>query len=907
MIANAIGENQALYLRNMTIKWLTQNGYPALPVAPKQDSFKYPKRDKNGNIEYEEDGKTPKPKFTGKNPSYLDENNEPHLVFHSKYQNILPTQNELDRWFANPLNGVGTLGGWNETIWIDFDVKNFDSPEECDRTVLEWLERYPALKGTFIERTHSGGWRIGTQVRKKPKFTNFALSPGGKHLGECLGSGRFTVLSPTIGPSGNAYKSINRGELVEVEDLESIGLYSTKKQASTNLPSSLTQLDLAPHAIPLEELLSEKVREILNGGNPTGDRSEALTTLAKEAFGWQNWCFENGISISGDAENLVELAGKKLGIDSDRIQRILKTIDSSSCQPSAQYLGGEESCWQKIRRLDKGTFDAKCPAAIKLEIENNLKASLNIPQLPKQVVAETENARHTLSTTLLEAELEKLIQEDLPQSELTDAIENLAIKSGRQTHKLWALYHARIKELEENEERSDVKKALPSLLDCQKARLNPYDLFRGDNGNLAESLTTVAKAMPTSTEAVINTLIAVTASRIGTSSRIIIDPKSGYTQTCIFWSCNIAPSGSKKTPSQRIVIDPLEELEAEEFRKFKQESDNYQYALRQHKSKKGDSVDLPEPPAPRGRYLVQNSTTEARMRIHSENPRGLLYYRDEWSGFFNGRNKYRGGKGDDAELDLSEFNGKSLSKDTVKEEGAVYLPKSAISRTGSTQPLTLQKLMANHEDHTGEFARWLFIIVSCPPAYINLFADEDNSGAKLAEYLTKIYKILGNLPDRDYLLTIGAKAVFQAYQHQLVDWTKQETHPGLQTAYPKFETYLARFALWLHLINSVLAGEITPSAFIEGETMEIACAIVDFYIAQLKLIYTYNSPQLELAGNLLKIKEFVERKPGSQIREIKSGISAFRKIPSDKLRKDCQTLVEGGIIKLINKNYYPAS
>lgn len=363
--------NNFLSDRNTTIQWLTQIGYPALPVAPLQDPFKYPKKDKKGNIEYEKDETTPKLLFTGKNPSYLDANNEPHLVFHSNYQNVLPTQSERDKWFANPLNGVGTLGGWNNTVWIDFDVKNFDSQEECDRTVSEWLNNYPALKLTFIESTHSGGWRIGIRVRKKPEFTNFALSPGGKHVGECLGSGRFTVLSPTIGPSGNAYESIKRGELVEVEDLESIGLYSIKKEASTPLNSSLLERDLVSNTIPLEELLSEKAREILNGGNPTGDRSEALTTLANEAFGWQNWGAENGLSISGNANNLVALAGNNLGIDSDRIQRILKTIDTSSCQPSAQYLGSEESCWRKIRRLEKGTFEAKCPAAMKLEIENN--------------------------------------------------------------------------------------------------------------------------------------------------------------------------------------------------------------------------------------------------------------------------------------------------------------------------------------------------------------------------------------------------------------------------------------------------------------------------------------------------------------------------------------------------------
>ncbi|BAY12993.1 AAA family ATPase [Calothrix sp. NIES-2098] len=419
--------NNFLSDRNTAIEWLSQHGYPALPVAPKQDPFKYPKRDKNGNIEYEEDGKTPKPKFTGKNPSYLDENNEPHLVFHSNYQNSLPTQSERDKWFANTLNGVGTLGGWNKTVWIDFDVKNFDSQQECDRLVSDWLNRYSVLKETFIELTHSGGWRIGIRVRKMPEFTNFTLSPGGKHVGECLGKGRFTVLSPTIGPSGNQYQSINRAKLVEVEDLESIGLYSTKKQASTKLQSSLIQLDLAPHAIPLEEFFSEKPKDILNGTNPNGDRSEALTTLAKEAFGWQNWCFDNGISTSGDAENIVELAGKKLRIDSDRIQRILKTIDSSSCQPSAQYLGGEESCWLKIRRLDKGTFEAKCPAAIKLEIENNLTTDvINTSKSSNN----NKNVQHKISRDEAIKRARKVINAGLDELEENLQLEEIREQAG---------------------------------------------------------------------------------------------------------------------------------------------------------------------------------------------------------------------------------------------------------------------------------------------------------------------------------------------------------------------------------------------------------------------------------------------------------------------------------------------
>ncbi|MBD2346836.1 hypothetical protein [Anabaena subtropica] len=141
MIANSIKKEQYVDERYKTIQFLTELNFPALPVAPKQDPYKYPKRDQNGKFEYEADGKTPKPLYTGKNPSYLDKHGIPHLIQHQKYQKTLPTQQEIYIWFAHPDNGVGTLGGWNKTVWLDFDVKHFKSPQDCKDTVLKWLEQ----------------------------------------------------------------------------------------------------------------------------------------------------------------------------------------------------------------------------------------------------------------------------------------------------------------------------------------------------------------------------------------------------------------------------------------------------------------------------------------------------------------------------------------------------------------------------------------------------------------------------------------------------------------------------------------------------------------------------------------------------------------------------------------------
>src|SRR4028119_41777 len=301
--------------RQEVINWLVANNYPALPVAPAVAAEQYPAREKNGEIKRDKQG-NPIPAFTGKNPSYLDRSGKPHLVNHRQYQSQLPSDRELKNWFANPLNGVGTLGGWNNTIWLDLDLKQFASKEECASVFWGILEPHPELVQTFLEESHSGGWRIGVRVKQKPNFTNFTLTLGGAHVGEALGEGRFTVLAPTVGPSGNSYKSINRAVPVEVETLESIGVYpvSTKAHRQTLVSTPHPAVSYIPGSIPLEQLGTDTSREILQGkGNcPTGKRSDALTTALNEWYGWQNWARENDIAVTGTPEELAHYAGRQL-------------------------------------------------------------------------------------------------------------------------------------------------------------------------------------------------------------------------------------------------------------------------------------------------------------------------------------------------------------------------------------------------------------------------------------------------------------------------------------------------------------------------------------------------------------------------------------------------------------------
>ncbi|OKH56267.1 hypothetical protein NIES2101_00335 [Calothrix sp. HK-06] len=367
------------------MKWLDSHGLPILPVAPKQDSYKYPKK-VNGEIVYKKDKdgnltNEPEPLFTGKNPSYLDKEGIPHIVSHKKYQDKLPTKKERDTWFVNPANGIGTLGT-DHIKAIDIDAKNFDSQADCDIAYNGILEKNSALKQTFLAQTHSGGYRIFVKEEKPSSFTNFSLEENGKHIGECLGYGRFTVLPPTLGVSGNYYEVLNWGEIIEVESVESIGIYPVKKAAkekaekqAKDKPTNSKSTNRSKVPQVLEGCLTDSTKEIIDGicGN-VSNRSEVLAKVANEVYGWRNWLNNNQISFIDNSDDLINRAGESLGIDSDRIQRVIKPIDSNNVVPAAEFMGGDKACWKRIRKLDKKIFNENCPRDVKNEIEGEYKA-----------------------------------------------------------------------------------------------------------------------------------------------------------------------------------------------------------------------------------------------------------------------------------------------------------------------------------------------------------------------------------------------------------------------------------------------------------------------------------------------------------------------------------------------------
>ncbi len=405
---------------------------------------------------------------------------------------------------------------------------------------------------------------------------------------------------------------------------------------------------------------------------------------------------------------------------------------------------------------------------------------------------------------------------------------------------------ARVVRLEDEltKEASDTIIPLRSLLKTCRKRLN---LHRYLARPLADALIAAASAMPTAPEYLLNTLIPVSASRIGISSRIVIKAESHYIQPCIFWSANVADSGQAKTPPQALIMEALKDMEQEAREAHSKTLADWEACSDKNKGAKPIET----------RRILNNTTMAQKIRLHAENPRGLVEYIDELTGDFERHNQHNGGKGDDLRHELAIWNGELGAYD--RGDARLYLRRTGISKTGTYQWDLLARLMADEVNFvsSGYLARFLLCsIPDAPDRKLDLLSPHQETGLK--ELLRSLYRRLELLPERDYLLSHEAKVLFQGFNHVIVELDKEEPHFGMGLVYAKIESYAARLALWLHIVNAVVRDEV-PGPVISGETMQAAIELASFYLWQHKLIHAHNSPSQKLEGILLKAQTCAEK------------------------------------------------
>jgi Protein of unknown function (DUF3987) len=742
-----------------------------------------------------------------------------------------PVEEQLLHWetlgFFEPTFTVYSGDKSAQPYWV------FDTPigveqwRELQRLLIEIMGADPVNKNPSRVFRLAGGWHV--KPGREPRRTEIVQESGQKYSYEQLRERLLSLVKPPV----------------ERTTRPSIPTLSCDRYEDISLPVS--------QAVPIEVCLAKESRNLLQSGSAQGGRNFGGAKLARDLIGTASYLQTIGQSFDGNPQLLLENYGTRCSppLPAKETESIWASAAKSNPVPSCTP-EGIENClraWYWKNYIKNNTdYKGFSPSSNNKPSSNS---GISLCDRIKNILAsyETESAQ-TAALMDLAADAKKSFNE----------IKNLA-----------RIIHS------EGEQATEVVAAIQSFTPIIKNCRKRLDIRRYLNPILAEPLIAKASAMPTAPEYLFNTLLPACASRIGTSSRIVVDPVSGYTQDCIFWTANVAHSGQAKTPPQKEVIYPLEKMEGEA-------KDIYDTNLADYEQdKKSD-----EKPPVRMRRLLSNVTTSTKIRIHQENPRGLLEYIDELVADYQRLNQYKGGgKGDDLQLELSFFNGAACNYD--RHDARLFLNRTAFSKTGTYQWDTLARLMGDDVNFisSGYSARFLYCsIIDAPPRYLDLLTPKVNSN--FTETLEWLYEQLEGLPQQDYLLTREAKVLFQAWNHTLADDEREENYFGFSIVYAKIEAYAARIALWLHIVNSVLGGKL-PEPTISGETMRCAIEISSFYLWQQKLIHGNNAPSRKLEGIFFKVqtqaeKYFAKSQQGLNASFLKTRINALKSWATEKIR-----------------------
>jgi hypothetical protein len=359
----------------------------------------------------------------------------------------------------------------------------------------------------------------------------------------------------------------------------------------------------------------------------------------------------------------------------------------------------------------------------------------------------------------------------------------------------------------------------------------------------------------------------------------------------------IARSGTGKSHPLSKTLTELTELDKNEKRKYDYEKRRYDL-----RTKEKDKENLPEKSIAlekpvRKRFLIHDITMEQVARALAENPRGLMWYSDEFAELFKGLNQYKG-HGNDGERLIKLLDGRTF--EVTRSDHELYVYRPSISLFGTIQNKVVATLLTQTTKDNGFAYRFLY----CNAPYRYSVVKEDAAEEIIGNLNSLIYSLI-QIPvsydddGDDYFMNMAPedRAIQQETKPRTIrpivlNFTEEARQQSvyyhnnyfreLKIAFgyddliagiiSKVETYFVKFCLILHCIQH--GKTVSENLEIEVSTVNKA-----FRLAQYFLHHNYQTLSSGQQGrdSYDQIKRWSDRK-GKKVftpREIQQGIRAI--------------------------------
>lgn len=414
----------------------------------------------------------------------------------------------------------------------------------------------------------------------------------------------------------------------------------------------------------------------------------------------------------------------------------------------------------------------------------------------------------------------------------------------------------------------------PQELGCE---LPPVLPFNGDllPTNLRPLVEDVAESLQVPPDFPAASAIVALAGVV--NRRALIQPKvedRAWKVVPNLWGIIIAPPGFLKSPTLRYITRPLVqieelwrldrevELETFEISRKRAKLDHAVYE-EQYKAAKKKNLPLPIEPdtslvEPSERRLVlADCTFEKLHEILSDNPAGVMFIRDELTGWLADLEK--AGRESERAFFLQSWSGDAgFSVDRIGR-GSVYVPAVCVSLIGLIQPARVRwyfaEVLRGGPADDGLFQRFQVMVWPDMPAGYQYVDRQPNVEAeRTAE---AVYKVLANLsPDFPVQLRFspGAQQFFVFWLTQL-ETTKirSSLHPTLIAHLAKYRKLMPALAGLFQLADEASTGSIATDLTINTKHAMNAAELCAYFESHANRIYScVVSPELQAAHELCR-------------------------------------------------------
>jgi hypothetical protein len=183
-------------------------------------------------------------------------------------------------------------------------------------------------------------------------------------------------------------------------------------------------------------------------------------------------------------------------------------------------------------------------------------------------------------------------------------------------------------------------------------------------------------------------VLAVLSAGIGASR--VVEIKRSWREGATLFLAVVASRGEKKTPAANAARRPVLKRQAEKRQEFKAKKEEHEREMREWKAHCRDArsageTEPPPPPEPTmERTYADDTTVESLVGILEDNPRGVLIFKDELTGWVRSHDQYKaGGKGADRQHWLSVWSNQAIVVDRKGCQGdPTYVERPWVSLVG---------------------------------------------------------------------------------------------------------------------------------------------------------------------------------------------------------------------------------